>query len=161
RLEASAFVRALWPARWRADALAAFATQPLVDDVTFLPARRPSLDDLRGLLLESSLTTLPLLVAGGEPRLLGLRRGAREGGGRALAAQLALGALAQREYARAAQLFGVATASGEPRVSVLRVFALMLADAPGGARAALAGVPRRGLSADDARDVRWLAVMLE
>ena len=163
RLEASAFVRALWPARWRADALAAFATQPLVDDVTFLPARRPSLDDLRGLLLESSLTTLPLLVAGGEPRLLELSRGAWERGERspALAAQLALGALAQREYARAAQLFGVATASGEPRVSVLRAFALMLADAPGEALAALAGVPRRGLSADDARDVRWLAVMLE
>ncbi|HEX2658382.1 MAG TPA: fused MFS/spermidine synthase [Polyangia bacterium] len=163
RFEASAFVRALWPARWRDEALAAFATQPLVDAVTFLPARPVGLEDLRGLLLESTLTTLPLLAAGGEPRVLALSQRAWEQGARspALAEQLGLGALSQRAYGRAAELFGVATASDAPRAYVLRAFASMMAEADDQARVALARVAGRRLSAEDARDVRWLSAMLE
>jgi hypothetical protein len=126
-----------------------------------------SFEDQRDLLAASTLRTLPLLLAGSSPILqeIGQRAWARGARSATLTSQVAIGALARRDYARAAALFDAAAAPGEPEAINARLYqalALLMAEKGAEARAIIAAVGSApALSPAEQRDLRWLRVMLE
>ena len=149
-------------------ACAFFPTQRLVNAVTFWPPRSVGLEDLRDLLADSTLRTLPLLMAGSSPVLQEISAARLGGGARspALQAQLAAGALARRDYAEAARLFAaaVAAASDGPdaiHARIYQTFALLMADRAAEARAVLNAIgPAPAASVTERQSLRWLHAML-
>ena len=117
RFERSEWVRTFWPPGLSQRTSAYFSTQRLVNAVTFLPRRWPGLEALRDLLLESRLRTLPLLLAGSDPLLQEISGRASAAGARSpvLEEQMAIGALAGRDYATAAKHFAATAGQGGPR----------------------------------------------
>jgi spermidine synthase len=167
RFERSKWARAMWPPSLRERTGANFSTQRLVNAVTFVPRRWPGLEALRDLLLDSDLRTLPLLLAGSEPLLQEIGGRAWAGGARspALDGQLAIGALARRDYADAAEHFAAAAGPGGPRALDARIyqaFALVLAEKTAKARAVLAVAGRDpGASPDQREALRWLGALVD
>ncbi len=166
RFESSKLVRELWPPGLRARSRDFFATQRLVNAVTSLPTRWPGLEELRDLLNDSTLRTLPVLVAGSSPVVQEITQRAWTRGERSpkIQAQMAIGALGRRDYVRAAQHFGVAAASGGHEAITARmyqVFALLMAEKTGEARVVLSAVgPGPAAGPDEQRALRWLHAML-
>jgi len=133
RFDSSGMVRKLWPPALRARTLERFAIQRFVNAVTFTPGRPTGFEDLRDVLRESTLETLPLLMAGSTPTLQGIAARAWARGARSpeLQAQLGIGALAHRDYAGAAVHFAAAAAAtGADAMDARRyqAFALLLAE---------------------------------
>ena len=166
RFERSHLVQRLWPPALRDRSRALFAPQRIVNAVTFWPPRSPGLEDLRDLLTESPLRTLPLLAAGSSPVLqeISARAWAAEMRSPALDAQMGAGALARRDYAGAATHFSAAAAPGGRDAIGARVyqaFALLMADKPADARAVLAAIGSApAATPDEQRGLRWLRAML-
>jgi spermidine synthase len=166
RFERSRLVRSLWPPGLRERTRDKFATQRLVNAVTQLPIRRPGLEDLRDLLADSTLRTLPVLVAGSSPVLqqISLRAWARGARSPSLQGQMAIDALARRDYAAAAERFAAAATPGGPDMTDARMyqaFALMMAERNGEARAVLAALGQAPpASPETAQGLRWLRAML-
>jgi spermidine synthase len=166
RFERSKLVQDLWPPALRARSHDLFAAQRSINAVTLLPRRWPGFDALRELLGESTLQTLPLLVAGSDPVLQQVSRRAWATGARSpeLASQVAIGALARRDYRAAAAHFAAAAASGGAgaiNARLYQAFALLMAENAGAARAVLAAIgdtPAAG--PDEQRGIRWLRAML-
>jgi hypothetical protein len=131
--EASRFVARIWPASVRTAALGQFDAQQLVDRF-FLKRldsgahRLPAIDDL---LVKSDLRTLPLWLLGSTAAEQAAVERAADGGMRSAALSHALGvrALAERDFARAAERF--ADAQGQPGAPPeafhYRVYALAMA----------------------------------
>ena len=131
RFERSSLVQRLWPPALRDRSRALFAPQRIVNAVTFWPPRSPGLEDLRDLLTESTLRTLPLLATGSSPVLqeISARAWAAEMRSPALEAQMGAGALARRDYAGAATHFSAAAApGGRDAIRCSRVPGLRAAD---------------------------------
>src|SRR5262245_24531029 len=166
RFEQSKLVQRLWPPGLRARSRDLFATQRLVNAVTSWPRRATSLEDLHDLLGDSRLETLPLRVAGSSPVLqeIGARAWAEGARSPPVQAQMAIGALARRDYARAAALFGAAAVPGGPGAISARIhqaFALLMAERTAEARAVLATVdPASTASPTEQQNLRWLRAML-
>jgi hypothetical protein len=135
----------------------------------FSPPRPVVLEDLRDVLAGTQLRTLPLLVAGSTPVLQDISARAWAGGGRspALQAQMAIGALADRDYAESARRFAAAAAAAPDgpdalHARIYQAFALLLADRAGEARAVLTMIgPAPAASAAAQQSLRWLLAMLE
>ena len=169
RFERSKMVQALWPPALRDRSRDFFAAQRMVNAVTFMPSRWPGLEDLRDLLIDSTLRTLPLLVAGSDPVLQEISQRAWAKGARSavLEEHMAIGALVRREYAVAAEHFAAAAAAGRggPEATnalIYQAFALMMAEKGGEARAVLATVGfAPAASPDEERALRWLRAMLD
>ncbi len=166
RFERSSLVQRLWPPALRDRSRALFAPQRIVNAVTFWPPRSPGLEDLRDLLTESTLRTLPLLAAGSSPVLQEISARAWVKGMRspALDAQLGAGALARRDYAGAAAHFSAAAAPGGREAigaRMFQAFALLMADKPADARAVLAAIGSApAATPDEQQGLRWLRAML-
>jgi predicted membrane-bound spermidine synthase len=166
RFERSKLVRSLWPSALRERSRGFFSIQRLVNAVTYWPSRSPGFEDLRDLLTDSTLRTLPLLVAGSTPVLQEISQRAWAKGARspALEAQIAIGALARRDYAGAAARFAAAAAPGDPeavKARIYQAFALLMADKVGEARAVLAALgsaPAAG--PEEQQRLLWLRAML-
>ena len=169
RFARSTMIQRLWPPGLRASSRAFFPSQRLVNAVMFWPPRPVGLEDLRDVLAESTLRTLPLLVAGSSPVLQDISARAWAGGARspALQAQLATGALAHRDYTEAARLFATAatTVPDGPdalHAHIYQAFALLMADRAGEARAVLTALgPAPAASTAEQQSLRWLHAMLE
>jgi spermidine synthase len=167
RFEHSKMVKALWPPGLREASRDFFAAQRLVNAVTFLPSRWPGLEDLRDLLIDSTLVTLPLLVAGSDPALQEISRRAWAQGARSpvLEEHMAIGALARREYAVAADHFAAAAGRDGPAARNARMyqaFTLMMAEKTAEARAVLAAMGSApAASPDEKHALRWLHTMLD
>ena len=168
RFEGSRWVRALWPASLRARTRERFATQRLVNAVTATPPRPTTLEDLRDVLRESRLVTLPLLMADSSPALqqIAARVSTRGITSATVEAQLGTGALAHRDYAAAATRFARAAAAHDGadalRARIYQAFALLMTDDTARARTILAGIPAAPpASPETQRDLRWLRAMLE
>jgi spermidine synthase len=165
RFERSKMVQALWPAELRDRSRTFFTTQRLVNAVTFVPSRWPGLEDLRDLLLDSTLRTLPLLVAGSDSILQEISQRAWAEGTRSpvLAEHMAIGALVRHDYAVAADLFATAAAGSEAmKARLYQVFALMMAERTGEALGVLSIVESApDVSPDEKQAVRWLRAMLD
>jgi hypothetical protein len=145
-----------------------FATQRLVNAATSWPRRWPGFEDLRDLLHHSTLEVLPLLAAGSSPRLQEISRRAWDRGDRspALRAQMAIGALARRDYPQAAEHFAAAAAPGGPEALGARLyqtFALLMAERAAEARQVLdaVGPTPAAASPTEQQGLRWLHAMLE
>jgi hypothetical protein len=69
RFARSTMIQSLWPPGLRDSSRGFFRPQRLVNAVTFWPPRPVGLEDLRDVLADSKLRTLPLLVAGSTPVL--------------------------------------------------------------------------------------------
>jgi predicted membrane-bound spermidine synthase len=166
RFERSKWARALWPPALRERTGAYFSTQRLVNAATSVPRRWPGLEALRDVLLDSDLRTLPLLLAGSDPVLQEISGRVWAEGARspALEGQLAIGALAGRDYAGAAEHFAAAAGQGGPRALDARIyqaFALVLAEKTAEAGAVLAAVGGEQAASSDQREaLRWLGAMV-
>jgi hypothetical protein len=172
RFQRSKFIATVWPPTLRARSGEAFAFQRAVNDVTFLPSRWSGLEALREVLVGTPLTTLPLLMAGSEPRLQDIalaqvRSGTPLEPGRdpVLEEQLAISALARRDYDLAARHFASAAAQPGPaalRAHLYQAFALMLAE-KAEARAVLSVIDSApaGNVEGMKEAVRWLHAMLD
>ena len=166
RFARSKLVQELWPPGLRDRTRDLFAAQRLVNAITFRPPRWPGFEDLRDLLDDSTLRTLPVLVAGSSPVLqeVSLRAWGRGARSPTLDAQMAIGALARRDYALAAEHFAAAAAPGGPGAMSARTyqaFALLMADKTGEARAVLAALgPAVAASPEEQQGLRWLGAML-
>jgi spermidine synthase len=166
RFERSKLVQELWPPGLRARSRDLFATQRVINDVTFVPRRWPGLEALRDLLNESTLRTLPLLVAGTSPDLQEISQRAWGRGDRspALEASVAIGALVRRDYSAAAEHFASAAAASGPEAITARLyqaFALLMAEKTGEARAALAAIGSAPAASPEQRQgLLWLGAML-
>ena len=166
RFERSRLVQRLWPPALRDRSRALFAPQRIVNAVTFWPPRPPGLEDMRDLLTESTLRTLPLLAAGSSPVLQEISARAWAKGMRspALEAQMGAGALARRDYAAAAAHFSAGAAPGGRDAigaRMFQAFALLMADKPADARAVLAALgPAPAAGPDEQQGLRWLRAML-
>ena len=167
RFARSTLVLALWPPGLRDRSRDFFAVQRLVNAVTFMPSRWPGFEDLRDLLTQSTLRTLPLLVAGSDPRLQEISQQAWVAGTRSpgLEQHVAVGALARRNYAEAANHFAAAAGGSGPEAMNARMyqaFALLMAEQEIEARAALAAIgPAPAASPDEQQALRWLHAMLD
>jgi predicted membrane-bound spermidine synthase len=167
RFEQSRWVAGWWPPGLRERTRGYFATQRLVNAVMFLPRRWPGLEALRDVLLDSRLRTLPLLLAGSDPLVQEISGRAWAAGERspALEEQQAMGALAARDYAAAAEHFAAAAGPGGSQALDARLyqaFALVMAQSPEEARAVLATVgPAPAASADQRAAMHWLGAMVE
>lgn len=167
RFRDSRFVKQRWPRALRERTQAFFAAQGIVNQLTVLPSRPVGIDHLRGLLVDSTLYTLPLLAAGSIPVIQDIARRSWDDGVRSpeLDEQLAIGAMAARDYAEAAARFARLANTDGPRrahFGVQQAFTLVLAGRPDEARVILTGLPTA--DAMDPRDreqaqeiVRWLA----
>ncbi len=166
RFAQSRWVRRWWPPELRERTRARFATQRLVNAVMSLPKRWPGLEALRDLLLDSDLRTLPLLLAGSDPSMQEVSERARAAGERssALKEQAAIGALVARDYAAAAEQFADSAASGGARAldaRIFQAFALVMAEQPEQARAALAIIGSAKTASPDQRAaLDWLRAMV-
>jgi hypothetical protein len=169
RFERSRMVRELWPPRLRESTRALFAPQRLINAVTSLPPRWPGLEELRDLLNDSSLRTLPLLVAGSSPVLqeIGGRAWARGARSPALETQMAIGALARRDYLAAAEHFAAADAAAQPaepgatNARMYLAFALLMAERTSQARVVLTKIGAAPAASPDVQQgLRWLRAML-
>lgn len=173
RFERSALVRELWPPGLRARSRDLFPTQHLINDATFSPSRWSSLEELRDLLADSTLRTLPLLVAGSSPLLQDISGTAWASGARspALESQMGIGALARRDYPDAAGHFATAAAGAarggdrEARevitAQMYQAFALLMVERISEAQAALASVGSPPSATPEQREgLRWLRAML-
>ncbi len=161
RFEASAWLRAVWPAEWRERSLAAFDLQDATQRLHLRSFGAPRLTtaELTRLLTETPLRSAVLLALGTtEPGVQAARRARQRGlADPAVDEVLAGAALAQRDYARAAELLQAAERG--PRaadIRPLRVLALALAGRVAEARAALAAA--RAQAGDAQRlPLDWLA----
>jgi hypothetical protein len=123
---------------------------------------------LRDVLVDSPLTVLPLLMAGSDPVLQDIASGqvASRVSDPVLEEQLAIGALARRDYQPAARHFASAAAQPGPgalRAHLYQAFALMLAEEADEARAVLSVIDS-GLAGNVEgmkEGVRWLHAMLD
>ena len=168
RFARSTLIQRVWPPGLRERCSAFFPPQRLVNAVMFWPPRPVGLEDLRDVLADSTLRTLPVLVAGSSPILQDIAARAWTRGDRspALDAQLAAGALARRDYAEASRLFDAA-ASAAPdgadarHARIYQTFALVMSDRAAEARAVLTRLdPTTTASAADTQNLRWLHAML-
>jgi hypothetical protein len=137
--ERSELVARLWPATLRAETDSRFETRRDVHR-RFLDIggdRGPQ--RVHELLATTSLRTLPLWAVGSHELRLRAARAARARGrdDAAIDFELALGALAERDWDAAARGFGAARSGGErsARTAWLEVYALCMAGRPGDARA--------------------------
>lgn len=166
RFAQSRWVRRWWPPELRERTRAHFSTQRSVNAVMSLPKRWPGLEALRDLLLDSDLRTLPLLLAGSDPSMQEVSERARGADGRssALKEQVAIGALAARDYTAAAEHFAASAASGGARAldtRIFQAFALVMAEQPEQARAALATIgSAKAASPDQRAALDWLRAMV-
>lgn len=166
RFERSTVVQRWWPPALRDRSRALFASQRIVNAVTSWPPRSPGLEDLRDLLTESTLRTLPLLAASSSPVLqeISARAWAAEMRSPPLEAQMGAGALARRDYAGAAAHFSAAAAPGGRDAigaHMFQAFALLMAENTADARAVLTAIgPAPAASPDEQEGLRWLRAML-
>ena len=95
----------------------------------YLPARSPSLSDLHRVLTASGLEALPALLLGSNPDLQRIARikSSRGDAGTWTESQLAIAALARRDYPAAAAHAGRAGPSGDPERAFQYAYALSLA----------------------------------
>jgi hypothetical protein len=129
RFDRSEVVARLWPPALRARTRARFPLQRLVNAVTTWPRPPIALDELREVLEDATLRTLPLLMTGSSPVLQDIARRQWESGARSatLEAEMGFGALARREYAAAAKHLAAAAAQAGPEAAdVRRYLALAL-----------------------------------
>jgi hypothetical protein len=167
RFAQSQLIRTLWPPSLRERSLDLFTSQRVVNDVTSAPVRFSGFEALRDLLVDTPLRTLPLLVAGSTPVLQAIARRGFAAGARspALAEQMAISALAGRDWTTAADRYAEAAAPGgrlAVRRRIYQAFALTMAEKPDQANqvlAALGAAP--GATPDEARGLRWLHAMLD
>jgi spermidine synthase len=164
RFQQSEWVRKLWPPGLRERTAAHFPTQRLVNAVTFLPRRWPGLEALRDLLLDSKLRTLPVLLAGSDPTIQEISARAWAAGerSRSLAEQMAIAALASRDYQGAASHFAATAEQPGPQTIDARIyqaFALMMAEKIDEAGVALARVSSAPTE-DQRQALRWLHAMV-
>ncbi|MDJ0849844.1 MAG: spermidine synthase [Myxococcota bacterium] len=109
--ERSAWVARVWPAELRAATLRHFAWQALVNaSLTYGSDATPSLADLRRVLDDSGLRTLPLWILASDAAELDAARALEGDAARRPNALrvLGVGAIADRDYAKAARLFAEA-----------------------------------------------------
>jgi MFS family permease len=154
--ERSELVARLWPATIRAETYSWFETRRDVHR-RFLDIRSDrGSERVHELLATTSLRTLPLWAVGSHELRLRAARAARAKGrdDPAIDFELALGALAERDWDAAAQGFGIARRGGErsAHAAWLEVYALCMAGRPGDARA-LAGRVRLAESPANERAV--------
>jgi spermidine synthase len=167
RFERSQRVRTLWPPPLRRRSLDLFTPQRVVNDVTSTPVRFSGFEALRDLLVDSPLRTLPLLVAGSNPVLQAIAHRGFAGGARspALAEQMAISALAGRDYPAAADRYAKAAATGgrqAVRRRIYQAFALAMAEQPDAANRVLTTLGAApGATPDEAQGLRWLHAMLD
>jgi spermidine synthase len=163
RFTHSRWVAERWPPGLREQTRAYFATQRLVNAVMVLPRRWPGLEALRDTLLDSQLRTLPLLLAGSEPRLQEISDRAWAAGQRfpAIEEQQAIGALVRRDYDAAAEHFAAAAGGSKALDARLyQAFARLMAQRPAEARGVLATVGGAPAASSDQREaLRWLRAM--
>jgi hypothetical protein len=128
----SAWVEARWPPDLRRRTADFFAYQGLRDGLTWAkrrPERKPSRAELHRVLTSSSLEALPILLLGSNPDLQRIARdkAARGDGGAWTQSQLAIAALARRDFAAGAALAGRAEPAGDPERAFHYAYALCLA----------------------------------
>lgn len=169
RFAQSRWIRRWWPSGLRERTLEYFPTQRLINAVMSLPRRWPGLEALRDVLLDSRLVTLPLLLAGSDPSMQVIGERARAAAQRspALEEQAAIGKLAARDYAAAAEHFAAAAALGGAHVLDARIyqsFALVMAERMDEARTVLAAIHATGAapaaSSDQRAALDWLRFMV-
>jgi spermidine synthase len=135
----SRFVEAVWPEAFRERSLAEFRTQQLVR-ATLLDGNRFRIHDLHRILTATDLATLAVWLLGSDAdkQRIAASLDARGRDGAAVDYELGIGALARRDYARAARHFDRAQAH-DPRAPLYGIYALaMSGDVEGaGARARL------------------------
>jgi predicted membrane-bound spermidine synthase len=162
RFRESAFIRRLWPPELRAETLASFRVQGLVNQAQVRnPERRPEhavLPVLHRALTKTSLRTLPLWLLGTDPLELEIleRVAARGGGEPGLGYRLAARALAERDFVAARDLLEEALDGGSEgaHVRCLLVYAGCMA---GDCEEAWARAGQSDPAAErDAADWRWL-----
>jgi predicted membrane-bound spermidine synthase len=107
RFEASAWVRQSWPPELREKTLAFFAYRKVLDDLATGTPVADAVGTVRRALLESPLTTLPLLLMYSEPAKVDIAGRAYAAGRRDAVVEyhVAAGALAARQYETAAAHF--------------------------------------------------------
>lgn len=159
----SPVIRRLWPADLREQAPAWFPLQGIWNADFDQPLRPLALAELWAVLEDTSLRTLPLLLADSEPRLRSIARARRASGDEhpMLAFHLGVAALADHDYAAAGDLFrraGRQSGSVFP-APLLRALALAL-----GGQLAEAEVVASGLPAEAGSPLaewkRWLLLKL-
>jgi hypothetical protein len=158
--ESSEFIRATWPETLRERSAPYFETQQALNNVWDVPGHDRFFSDLHRVLTSTRLRTVPLLLLGSEPRYHEIARlvQADEEGVPALAYRNGIGALAEREFERAAQLFAAAR-QGDPslkRVGLYQVFALACANRTAEARAALSSLSAAERTQASAANLAWL-----
>jgi hypothetical protein len=133
RFEQSAWIARTWPNELRAPTLSYFPVQQEINRVLVSGPRRQLqavLPTIHSLLTRSELKTLPLwMLASNEPRQLAAESALARGKLDAKVYwELALGALAKREYLRAYELFVRATQRGAygPLVQTLTLYSLFM-----------------------------------
>ena len=145
RFAQSELVARLWPPRLRAGTDAWFETRREVESHFGVETRRPGgLERLHTSLTETPLRTLPLWQLGSDAFRLEAARRARARGlaDPAIELELALGALAERDWEAAARGLAAARRAGatDGRAHRLEVYALCMAGRPAEARAAAAAL---------------------
>jgi hypothetical protein len=150
----SRWVAERWPPALRLRTLASFEYQGMRDGLfwrRYVPERNPSLFDLHRALTATGLEALPTLLLGSNPDLQRIARikSSRGDAGTWTESQLAIGALARRDYPAAVEHSGRAGPSGDPARAFQYAYALSLA---GRGAEAQAFVDREGRAiAPDAR----------
>ena len=138
----SAWIAARWPPALRDRTLASFEYQGMRDGLFWgklLPSRKPSSRDLHRVLTTTRLEALPVLLLGSNPDLQRVARlkSSRGGSEEWTESQLAIAALARRDYPAAAKHAGRARPEGDPERAWRYAYALALAGRTAEARAFL------------------------
>jgi hypothetical protein len=148
--EQSAWIAQMWPDELRAQTLSYFPVQEQINHVLVSGPRQlhAVLPTIHALLTRSALTTLPLwMLASNSPRQVAAERALAKGKLDAeVYWELALGALARRDYARAYELFALAVQGGAhgSRVSALTVYSRFMASDQAGMEQILADLASGG-----------------
>jgi spermidine synthase len=145
RFRASSFIDRVWPPAVRARTMPWFRWQAVMSADYDAWARPTAIADLWDVLASTSLRTLPLLLVDSEPRIRAIARIRYAEGDRnpVLSQHLGVAALADRDYARAADDFEDAQADSgllQPP-ALLRALALGLGGRPESARQLLDAIP--------------------
>jgi spermidine synthase len=140
---ASPWVAAHWPPALRAATRPFFMYQGIRDGLyweRYLPERKPSLGDLHRVLLDSRLEALPILLLGSNPDLQRIARvkASRGESDAWTESQLAIAAIARRDYAAAVDHAGRASPTTDAKAAFRYAYALALAGRGGAAEAFLA-----------------------
>jgi len=163
RFEESAFVRSVWPEELRLRSGDYFEVQRALNDRYFEGHGYDPLPDLWHVLSATDLRVVPLLLAGSEARYAEIAREGQATGDSdvGLSYQLALDALADREFERAARLF--ASVRGAPvrmEAGVYEALALLCGGRRAEARAVVDSLSAAERAAAPPGSAAWLAAMV-